>query len=67
MTKDTAPTSTKNFDAGRAKKGDRIPADIVASPAFDRAATAETLKAIDLKLEDDLDAPGGLIVTHVAI
>lgn len=47
--------------------GSRVTPEVASSKDFDRAALADQLKAIDLKLEDDLDNPGGLVVVPVAI
>lgn len=49
------------------RAGDRVTPDVASSKEFDRAALADQLKAIDLKLEDDLDNPGGLVIVPVAI
>ena len=65
MANDTDTKTVRPFRSKGAKAGDKLTPEQVA--ASDLEALRAELKAIDLKLVDDVETPGGLVVDIVAI
>ena len=65
MANDTDTKTVRPYRSKSAKAGDKLTPEQVA--ATDIAGLAAELKAIDLKLVDDVENPGGLVVDIVAI